>query len=198
MSIFIDHSPGFFNLWILMVLYAIPIILTVILRKRVFEPTSSRFASSRSSHEYKLFIISKILMLIYFLYSAVIPIYLDTAFAITGLVIYIIGFAIYSVAWITIARSKKGEVISSGPFRFSRHPVYVSSAIQFIGAGFISQSWFFLGLSLLVGISHMRNAIVEEQICFEVFGDEYRQYMVSTPRWLGWPAKKLEEYKRQS
>jgi protein-S-isoprenylcysteine O-methyltransferase Ste14 len=195
MSIFADHSLEFYNLWVLMVLYALPILLTIILRKRVFEPTSSRFASSRSSQEYNLFIVSKILMLIYFLYSTVVPINLDTAIGITGLVIYIVGFAFYSVAWMTIAQAKKGEVFSSGPFRFSRHPVYVSSAIQFIGAGIISQSWLFLGLSLLVGVSHMRNAIVEEQICLEIFGDEYRQYMVSTPRWLGWPARKPSGYK---
>jgi len=181
-----------------MVLYAIPIILTVILRKRVFEPTSSRFAGSRSAKEYHLFILSKFLMLFYFLYSTVIPIYLNTAITITGLVLYILGFVFYSAAWITIVRTRKGEVFSRGPFRFSRHPIYVGSAIQFLGAGFISSSWFFLGLSLLVGISHMRNAIVEEQICLEIFADEYRQYMVRTPRWLGWPAKKLEEYKKQS
>jgi protein-S-isoprenylcysteine O-methyltransferase Ste14 len=189
MSIFPDHSFGFFNLWVLMVLYILPIILTVILRKGVFEPTSSRFASSRSTREYNLFVVSKILMLIYFLYSVVIPISLDTAVAIIGFVIYIVGFAFYSAAWITIARSKKGAVFSNGPFRFSRHPVYLSSAILFIGAGFISQSWFYLGLSLLVGISHMVNAMVEEQICLETFGDEYRQYMLNTPRWLGWSAQ---------
>ena len=185
MSIFAEHSFGFFNLWILMVLYVLPILLTVISRKGVFEATSSRFASSRSTREYNLFVGSKILMLIYFLYSVVVPIRFDTAVAIIGFVIYLLGLAFYSAAWTTIARSKKGEVFSTGPFRFSRHPVYVSSAIQFIGAGLISQSWFYLGFSLLVAISHLYNAIVEEQICLETFGDEYRKYMDSTPRWLG-------------
>jgi len=173
-----------------MALYAVPILLTIILRKRVFEPTSSRFATSRSSREYFLFILSKFLMLFYFLYSAVIPIYLNTVITITGLVLYLLGFVFYSAAWITIVRTRKGEVFSRGPFRFSRHPIYVGSAIQFLGAGFISSSWIFLGLSLLVGISHMRNAIVEEQICLEIFGDEYREYMARTPRWLGRPVKK--------
>ncbi|MBN1874791.1 MAG: DUF1295 domain-containing protein [Anaerolineae bacterium] len=188
MNIFADHTFGFFNLWLLVILYACPILLTLIFRKHVFHPTASRFSSSRSAWEYKLFIISKILMLMYFLYAIVIPIRLDSSSAIIGLIIYIIGFTFYSVAWITIAKSGVGKVFSSGLFRFSRHPVYLSSAIQFIGVGFISKSWFFLGLSLLVGISHLRNALAEEQICLEVFGDEYRQYMVSTPRWFGWPS----------
>lgn len=186
MSIFADHSLGIFNLWIITVLYSLPILFTITFRKRVFEPTSSRFNSLRSSNEKNLFIISKILMLIYFLYSIVVPLHLDTGFGIIGLMVYIIGFAIYTTAWITVAKSEKGKIFSNGPFRFSRHPIYVASAVQFVGAGFISQSWFYLGLSILVGLSHMRNAFLEEQICEETFGDEYRQYMESTPRWFGW------------
>ena len=195
MSIFANHSLGIFNLWILAVLYSLPILFTITFRKRVFEPTSSRFTSSRSSSEKNLFIISKILMLIYFLYSIVVPVHLDTVSGMIGLTIYIIGFAIYTTAWLTIAKSEKGKIFNSGPFRFSRHPIYVASAVQFIGAGFISQSWFYLSLSILVGISHMRNSLVEEQICAETFGDEYKQYMVSTPRWFGWLAVKPNENK---
>lgn len=195
MSIFADHSLGIFNLWILVVLYLLPILFTITFRKRVFETTSSRFNSSRSSIEKNLFIISKNLMLIYFLYSIVVPVQLDTVSGMIGLTIYIIGYVIYTTAWITIAKSEKGKIFSNGPFRFSRHPVYVASAVQFIGAGFISQSWLNLGFSILVGISHMRNALVEEQICTETFGDEYKQYMVRTPRWFGWPALKPNEKK---
>jgi len=192
MNIFAVHSFGFFNLWLLMALYALPILLTIILCKHVFQPTSSRFSSSRNSREYNLFIASKIIMLIYFLYSIVVPVRLDTSFAITGLVVYIIGFLFYSAAWITIATSGGGRVISKGPFQFSRHPVYVSSAVLFIGAGVISKSYIFLGLSILVGITHMYNALAEERICLEIYGDEYRRYISSTPRWLGRPAPKAK------
>jgi protein-S-isoprenylcysteine O-methyltransferase Ste14 len=190
MSILSEHSLGFCNLWLLMVVYALPIILTVIFRKRIFQSTSSRFSSSRKSREYNLFIGSKILMLIYFLYAILIPVHINTIAAIFGLVIYSVGFAFYSASWITIAKTEKGKVFSQGPFRLSRHPVYVSSGILFAGAGLVSQSWVYLGLSLLVGISHMSNALVEEKICLETFGDQYRQYMDGTPRWFGWPTRK--------
>jgi protein-S-isoprenylcysteine O-methyltransferase Ste14 len=189
MSILPDHSLGFFNLWLLMGLYALPIILTILFRKHIFKATSSCFSSSRSSREYNLFIVSKFLMLIYFLYSIVVPIQLDTFLAVLGFVIYIVGFIFYSAAWVTIARSGSGTVFTQGPFRFSRHPIYVSSAVQFFGAGIVSQSWFFLSISILVGISHMRNAVIEEQICLEIFGEEYSRYMFKTPRWIGCPVQ---------
>ena len=168
-----------------MVLYSLPILLTVIVRSRVFHPTSSRFSSARSSGEYRFFIVSKFIMLIYFLYALAIPIHLDTPITIIGLIMYTIGFVFYSAAWITVAVSGRGTVVSTGPFRFSRHPIYLSSAILFVGAGFVSRSGLFLGFSLLVGITHMQNAIAEERICLEVYGDEYRKYMSATRRWLG-------------
>lgn len=195
MKIFADHSLGFFNLWIMVVLYSLPILFTITIRKRVFEPTSSRFSSSRSSYDKNFFIISKFIMLIYFLYSIVVPMHLGTVIGMIGLTIYSIGYVIYATAWITIAKSEKGKIFSNGPFRYSRHPIYVASAFQFIGAGFTSQSWFYLGLSILVGLSHMQNALVEEQICAETFGDEYKQYMLFTPRWFGRRVIKPNEYK---
>jgi protein-S-isoprenylcysteine O-methyltransferase Ste14 len=193
MSIFAVPSLGIFNLWIMPVLYSLPILFTITFRKRIFEPTSSNFNSSSNSFEKNLFIISKFLMLGYFLYSIVVPIHLGTVFGMIGLTLYIIGYVIYTTAWITIANSEKGKIYSNGPFRYSRHPIYFSSAIQFVGAGFISQSWLYLGFSIIVGISHMRNAFVEEQICSDVFGDEYKQYMDCTPRWFGWRFKKLDK-----
>jgi protein-S-isoprenylcysteine O-methyltransferase Ste14 len=132
-------------------------------------------------------------MLIYFLYSIVIPIRLDQLAATIGLLIYSFGFVIYSTAWLTIATTMRGEIFITGPFRFSRHPVYISSAIMFFGAGLISNSCFFLGFSLLVGLSHLNNALVEERICLETFGEEYKHYLKNTPRWLGLPSPKTSK-----
>lgn len=190
------HSFGLFNLWILMVLYSLPILLTIIVRKRIFHPTSSRFSSARSSREYRFFIASKFIMLGYFLYAFAIPIQLDTPITVIGLAIYAAGFVLYSAAWITVAISGGGAVLSNGPFRFSRHPIYVSSAILFVGAGFVSRSYLFLGLSLLVGFTHMQNAVAEERICLEVYGKEYRNFMAGTPRWLGRPRPKPKTPKK--
>ena len=188
MSLFADHSFAFFNLWLLMLLYAFPILVTVVHRRGVFRPTSSRFASSRSRREYLFFVISKMIMLVYFLYSVVLPLRLDTVFALIGIVVYLFGYAFYLAAWITIAISGGAGVITGGPYRVSRHPVYLSSAFCFIGAGVVSGSIVFLGLSVLVGASHLRNAPAEEEICLEVYGNEYRRYAAATPRWFGLPA----------
>lgn len=193
MRVFADHSFGFLNLWVLMLLYLLPILLVIVVRKHVFHPTASRFSNARSSREYRFFVMSKFIMLIYFLYAVAIPIRLDTAVAKIGLAVYSLGFAFYSAAWITAAIYGGGKVISNGPFRFSRHPIYTFSAFLFAGAGLVSGSWVFLGLSVLVAVTHMRNAIAEERICMEVYGEEYRKYTAVTPRWLGPPRRKSSD-----
>jgi protein-S-isoprenylcysteine O-methyltransferase Ste14 len=189
MSIFPKHSLDFFNLWLLMALYSLPIIITILFKKRVFQSTASRFSSSKHSSEYNLFVFSKVMMLFYFLYAIFVPIQYNSLPAIIGIAIYFAGFILYSAAWRTIATSERRKVFSQGVYQYSRHPVYVSSAVMFIGAGLISLTWLFLCLSVVVGISHMYNAFAEEKTCLEAFGDEYRNYMSKTPRWFGWPKR---------
>ena len=119
MRLVADHSLEFLNLWILMLLYSLPILLVVVFRKHVFHPTASRFSSARSSREYRLFIASKFIMLFYFLYAIALPIRLETAVAITGLAVYAVGFVFYSAAWITVAVCGGGKVVCRKALQFS-------------------------------------------------------------------------------
>lgn len=187
MKIFAAHSIGIFNLWIFMFLFAVPILLTISFRGHVFHATSSKFRSSRSSRELRTFIAAKFYMMFYFIYSIFIPLRFDSAVAAAGLIVYIIGFAVYSASWIVISAAPEGSIFRKGPFRFSRHPVYLSAAVLFLGAGLMSGSIIFLALSVLTGISHMHNAYDEEKICLETYGEEYRAYSEKTARWIGLP-----------
>jgi protein-S-isoprenylcysteine O-methyltransferase Ste14 len=126
-------------------------------------------------------------MMFYFIYSVLIPVKLKSGAAVAGLIIYIAGFAVYASAWVVIASPGEGCLFKRGPFRYSRHPVYLSAAILFLGTGLMSNSIFFLGLSVVTALTHMHNAYGEEKNCIETFGDEYSTYMIQTPRWIGRP-----------
>lgn len=185
MSFFPVHSIGILNLWVLMALFSLPILFTISIKRHVFRATSSQFKSSRTRGEFRVFLAAKFYMMFYFIYSIFIPLNFDSTSATVGLLIYIAGFSVYSSAWTIIAISGEGKLFIHGPFRYSRHPVYLSAAVMFLGAGLFSNSVLFLLLSILTGISHMHNAKDEERICLETFGDEYRAYMDRTPRWIG-------------
>jgi protein-S-isoprenylcysteine O-methyltransferase Ste14 len=79
-------------------------------------------------------------------------------------------------------------LVSHGPYRWIRHPMYTSFVLLWCGFGLISANWF-IGLTGLLGLMW---AIVvrtpkEEQMMIERFGDEYLAYMKRTGRYLpGW------------
>ncbi len=79
------------------------------------------------------------------------------------------------------------EVIRTGVFRYSRHPVYLGSILLYLGLTIITLSLASLGL--LVGIVIFYNFIAsyEEQLLSEQFEDEYEDYKEDTPRWIPVP-----------
>lgn len=72
------------------------------------------------------------------------------------------------------------RLVTSGPFRYVRHPMYLGNALWVIGALLIYQNW--AALLLVASILNMSvRAKKEEQALIETFGDEYREYMRWTP-----------------
>jgi protein-S-isoprenylcysteine O-methyltransferase Ste14 len=84
---------------------------------------------------------------------------------------------------------KPGEVsnrlVTEGPFRFSRNPIYVGMVLVLAGAAILFGSlspW--LMIPIFIGVI-ARNVIpVEESMLREKFGAEYQQYQASVRRWL--------------
>jgi protein-S-isoprenylcysteine O-methyltransferase Ste14 len=77
------------------------------------------------------------------------------------------------------------KVITTGLYRFTRNPTYIGIILMHIGLGIACFSWLFLLLTAVMLI--MFNAVLpsEERYCLYRFGDEYRKYKNSTPRWIG-------------
>ncbi len=87
--------------------------------------------------------------------------------------------------WAVALVTKEGHtLVSSGPYRWVRHPMYTTIFLQELAALLVSANWV-IGLSGL-GISVLSVARVgeEEALMVEEFGDEYRAYMERTGRFL--------------
>jgi len=81
-------------------------------------------------------------------------------------------------------------LVTSGPYRWIRHPIYAGTVLFGTGVSLASANWFVVGCavlatSLLCGTRIWR----EEKMMIDQFGDEYREYMKTTgriiPRLLG-------------
>jgi protein-S-isoprenylcysteine O-methyltransferase Ste14 len=181
---------GVWNAWILVLpLFLIPMIMAPI-KKGLFKKTES--AAKLSQSEKIVFTLSKIALMLTFLYSFFLPLKLGTAWFYTGLPIGLLGIAMYIVVSVNILGTPMDKPFTSGLYRYSRHPMTVFGFLAPLGAGIASASWLFILLTIILIITHFMNTIPEERSCLAAFGDTYREYVKRTPRWLGLP-KTLEE-----
>ena len=178
---------GLWNAWIFILLVLLPLPLVVLFRKGVFKKTASIPASIPTGMENKIFIFSKVIMLSVFIYSIFLPLQLGMIWFFIGLPIYLLGLILQTITWVNVATSPVDKPVTKGLYRYSRHSMYVTLPLIFIGTGIASASWLFLLLSIILIITHFYNAIPEERECLEAYGNAYREYMNRTPRWVGIP-----------
>jgi protein-S-isoprenylcysteine O-methyltransferase Ste14 len=76
-------------------------------------------------------------------------------------------------------------LITHGPYRWVRHPMYAVLYIHMLAVFLLTANWFiggaFLAALTLIIAARLRN---EEATMVEKFGDQYRQYMRRTGRFL--------------
>lgn len=111
----------------------------------------------------------------------------------TGVAIALAGFALLQWAQNTLGKSwsdtprmiKEQALVTDGPYRFIRHPIYTAFLLILGSTLFISANWFvgfaWIGMTLLEVVSRIG---FEENLMLEYFGDQYREYMKRTGRLL--------------
>lgn len=75
-------------------------------------------------------------------------------------------------------------VVMSGPYRYTRNPIYLSMMLVYAGISLMFDSPLALILILPVIVFLNRQAKREEQYLERVFGDQYAEYRKRVPRWL--------------
>ncbi|MCQ4313696.1 isoprenylcysteine carboxylmethyltransferase family protein [Pseudomonas stutzeri] len=80
---------------------------------------------------------------------------------------------------------KPSSLLQTGPFRFSRNPIYLADTLIYCGIALLLDSlWPWLLLPLLI-LCMQRTVIVhEEHLLTRLFGDDYRAYRRHVRRWF--------------
>ncbi len=85
----------------------------------------------------------------------------------------------------TVPGKSSVKLVTWGPYRLTRNPMYVGLAIAYLGeAGLLKQIWPFLVLPLTVAYLNWIVIPVEEAKLKEVFQDAYEQYSSRVRRWI--------------
>jgi protein-S-isoprenylcysteine O-methyltransferase Ste14 len=137
--------------------------------------------------EKRVYVIYMVVLVVLLAYSVFLPLKLGTVWFYAGLTTYLVGLVMFLTAIVNIATTPLGQPFTNGMYRYSRHPLYFSGSLTFVGVGVASASWFFLLLSVVIIILQAIGAIAEERSCLEIYGDEYQEYLNRIPRWIGIP-----------
>jgi protein-S-isoprenylcysteine O-methyltransferase Ste14 len=81
--------------------------------------------------------------------------------------------------------TRQNHVLSTkGPYKYIRHPLYTFGSSLFISFGMMADNWFVALLGMLAFIAMAVRTPKEEANLIEKFGEEYREYMKHTGRFL--------------
>jgi protein-S-isoprenylcysteine O-methyltransferase Ste14 len=187
MSIIPTFELGLWNAWI----FILPMFLLMTIGNRLIRKRKmaslSEYLSEFSKKEKILVAVLMIPILGSYFYSIFLPLKLGTIWFYVGLVIYLLGIGIQIITWQHLATGSVERPVTKGIYRFSRNPMYIGDILIFISIAVACISWIFLIIVVLsIGANYLA-VISEERECLAKYGDEYREYMSRTPRWIGKP-----------
>jgi protein-S-isoprenylcysteine O-methyltransferase Ste14 len=78
------------------------------------------------------------------------------------------------------------SLVITGPYRWSRNPMYVGVLLVLLGwaACFQSRALLLYGLAVAIAF-HVRVVVAEEPWQARTFGEDWTRYKAHTPRWAG-------------
>ncbi|WP_448808266.1 methyltransferase family protein [Agromyces bauzanensis] len=80
------------------------------------------------------------------------------------------------------------SLVSTGPYAFSRHPMYVGWWLIHLGVGVMRGTlWVAATLPVAVLVEHVGGVVAEERELQARFGEEYSRYAERVPRYAGRP-----------
>lgn len=96
--------------------------------------------------------------------------------------VLLIWWAVRAVGEVNV--EKPATLVTTGPFSFSRNPMYVGWSVLYLGLSLVVNTvWLVVAFPLVVAAAH-RVVLQEERALEREFGDAYRTYRRDVPRYL--------------
>jgi protein-S-isoprenylcysteine O-methyltransferase len=112
---------------------------------------------------------------------------------VVGVLLIVVGSLLRRYCWRTLGEYFTGDVkarpdqpvITTGPYRWVRHPSYTAGMMMFIGIGLALGSWFSFALLTIATIAtYAYRVAVEERVLLDTIGEPYGSYMKERKRFI--------------
>ncbi len=112
--------------------------------------------------------------------------WLGVALLLAGTALSVWGSRSMSKTGTNISATRPAMVlVTSGPFRFTRNPLYVADTLLLLGLSLaLNNAWGILAVVLLSVIRHYGVILREERYLEAKFGESYRQYRSAVRRYF--------------
>lgn len=178
---------GIWNAWLFMIIYPLQWLAVLVVPIHIAE---------RTNHAPEIIVTRQDRIMAFFtqglwigatLYSIFVPFQIGTPWLWIGLTFFIVGFLVLILASVAVAGTPADKPFTSGVYLFSRHPIYLSMILIYLGVSIAAASWLFFLITVMTFFLQQYQARKEETYCSEKFGNIYRAYLGRTPRWIGIP-----------
>ena len=178
---------GVWNAWIFMSVFLLQMLVVFLGTKKVARRTGHPDDMRQDKYTRRVGAGMTVTWLAAMLYSVFLPFKLDTAWFYTGVVFFLLGVIVLVIATVNFSTAPMDKPIDNGIYRYSRHPMYLSMFLVYIGISITAASWLFFLITIASAVLQRMEAKLEEEYCLIKYGDSYREYLEVTPRWIGIP-----------
>ncbi len=110
-------------------------------------------------------------------------------FRVTGVVLLLVAVPLNEWGMRTLSDHQtlglQGDLVTGGPYRFSRNPQYVAEILSFLGVIVITNSLMGATIGVLVILWFLMAPLAEEPWLIRQFGAQFQAYSSRVPRFLG-------------
>jgi protein-S-isoprenylcysteine O-methyltransferase Ste14 len=143
-----------------------------------------------------LFLLAKITYLLPWLGAFIVALKIDVTLISSGIIAWIAMFLItigYTIMWLSYIQLGKytrfglptgeSKLITSGIYKYCRHPMYLAMYLMIIGITFYFSYWLIIICCFVTVLIHHYILIAEEKYMLNVFGKEWSNYTMKTRRY---------------
>jgi protein-S-isoprenylcysteine O-methyltransferase Ste14 len=181
---------GVWNAWLLWVLLFLSMIIPNFFMNKEAKERAGRatqFAPFSGIKKVLAYATHAIIMPAAAIYSIFLPLKIGTVWLYTGLFVFALSIVMTIMINIRFASTPADKPVTKGFYRISRHPIYLSAALMYLGIGIACASWVLLLCAVLWIVIFNIVIPAEESFLIGQYGNAYREYINRTPRWIGIP-----------
>jgi protein-S-isoprenylcysteine O-methyltransferase Ste14 len=167
---------GICNAWIFMSVFLIQMLAIMLINKQVMEKSHVPNEARHTGFEKYISLIGNLVWLLAMIYSVFLPLQFGTTWFYIGLSVFIIGLTVMAIATYNFIATPAVQLITTGAYQFSRHPMYLATFFICLGTGIAALSGLFIFLSVIMAFCFYHEALIEERCLINKFGNDYLEY----------------------